>query len=90
LLWNTALLAAGLMVGQNYREVEHYLGPLITMTIILLVGLGAIVVVRAWSRRRAEMSSFADVELVLMIRLLRDSLGSLTCLLWPSTKRGAS
>ncbi|PTQ07317.1 alkaline phosphatase [Sphingomonas oleivorans] len=35
--WTTLLATAGYLLGQNYAEVDHYLGPVSTGVIVLLI-----------------------------------------------------
>jgi membrane protein DedA with SNARE-associated domain len=51
LLWNSALLGAGALLGSQYDRVEGYVGPVSTAVMVLVVVavIGGIV----WLRRRA-------------------------------------
>ena len=51
-VWTTALAWAGARLGQNYHEVEKYVGPVSTVVIAGIVGAFVIRVLRQRARRR--------------------------------------
>ena len=55
LLWNAALLGAGLLLGEHYHRVEGYVGPVSTVVVVLVVAgmVGGLVLLRR-RRRPAE------------------------------------
>ena len=52
-IWNAALLAAGMLLGRNWRRVEELLGPIATVVVGAIL-LGAVVAAVRWRRRRGE------------------------------------
>ena len=50
LLWNSALLGAGVLLGAQYDRVEGYVGPVST-AVVAVAGL-ALVAGVVWLRRR--------------------------------------
>jgi len=53
-VWNAALITAGYVLGSQWERVADAIGPLATPILILLVlGIGGYVLVRALRRRRA-------------------------------------
>lgn len=48
-IWTTALTLAGRMLGRNYEQVEHVIGPISTA---IVVGILLILVVRGFRQRR--------------------------------------
>ena len=50
LLWNSALLGAGVLLGAQYDRVEGYVGPV--STAVVVVAALALVTGLVWLRRR--------------------------------------
>jgi membrane protein DedA with SNARE-associated domain len=57
LLWNSALLGAGVLLGANYERVERYVGPF--GTIVLVAVVLACVAGIVWLRRRGGATASA-------------------------------
>jgi membrane protein DedA with SNARE-associated domain len=55
LLWNSALLGAGVLLGANYERVERYVGPFGTVVLIAVVLACAAGIV--WLRRRGTSAT---------------------------------
>jgi membrane protein DedA with SNARE-associated domain len=56
LIWNTALIVAGFVVGDNYAEIEAALKPYENVIYVIVIGVSVLLVVR-WQlgkRRRQE------------------------------------
>ena len=51
LIWNSALLGAGALLGSQYDRVEGYVGPVSTAVMVAVVL--AVVAGIVWLRRRA-------------------------------------
>jgi membrane protein DedA with SNARE-associated domain len=49
-IWNTVLAAAGLYLGNNFRELDHYVGPVAVALTVLMVG-GYLYRVATWRPR---------------------------------------
>jgi membrane protein DedA with SNARE-associated domain len=55
LLWNSALLGAGVALGANYERVERYVGPF--GTVVLVAVVLACVAGVVWLRRRGTATA---------------------------------
>jgi membrane protein DedA with SNARE-associated domain len=57
LVWNTLLVTVGWSVGQNWREIAHWLQVYGTLVTVVLIGLaGGWLAWRMWRARRARVS----------------------------------
>jgi membrane protein DedA with SNARE-associated domain len=53
-VWNAALITAGYVLGAQWERVSDALGPLATPILVLLaLGIGGVLLIRALRRRRA-------------------------------------
>ena len=57
LVWNSALLGAGVLLGANYERVERYVGPF--GTVVLVAVVLACVAGLVWLRRRGSTTAAA-------------------------------